>query len=134
MKVEQVEPVVPMDDDHWYLAVWFVGGPHCNRDWFATVYRKRAALNDWELTYRIRYIKDKITDPFLTQDTKRAFTVQAAGKTEAEMLRVGDQMAEIASEDLGCPSDRVVIRGDAKRLVKRMKTRSWAHFRTMNPQ
>lgn len=142
-ELENVDPMVSIVEDGYYVGAWFLSGP--GQDWFGVLFRNPEGV--WQLNYRMRYYADPDQldgfDPFDERDVKNNYSVVLRGKSEDEAIDLTDGVVKTLIGGGWCGTKlpwkvrehrhRLIVRGDGKKFLNAIMAAPFTHFSKVNP-
>ena len=139
---EEIDPIVAVGNDGYYVGVWFLAGP--KQDFMGTLYRD--AMHVLQLDYRFRYYAperdDGRRDPFDGRDEKVAYNVPMPDKTEDEAILIVDALVDKLVSEGYCGTrlpwkvqklrHRVLVRGDGAAFKRAILGLPFVHVKVLD--
>lgn len=122
---------IEIKDGRYFSTFYFCEFESARQDWHGALYRDRDASGKWTpwvFFYRFRYYVDNKAHD--SDDVKNWYSV-TIDRSEAEALKVIQQMASMISKHYdGAPVHKVIVKSSkAEEVAKALQRESWTHIK-----
>jgi hypothetical protein len=119
--------MIELNDKSYIVGIWYSSCPKTYNNWLACAIKDPENPNRYKIWSRFRYAKgDKIFDG---EDEKSWTTLYT--KENIQESNVIDNLNEgqLAIKEGYPEMDRIIVKGELKKLVKLSKDKEWMHMR-----